>query len=66
MPYHNTLPNYNICDTFLTQSEKRKDLDMRANAKLIKLSKKYPQMCAQYLVEMHKIISWAQKELRKI
>ena len=52
--------------TFLTQSEKRKDLDMRANAKLIKLSKKYPQMCAQYLVEMHKIISWAQKELRKI
>lgn len=42
------------------------ELDEYMNAKLIKLSKKYPQMCIGYLEEMHKAIDWAEKQLKQI
>jgi len=39
------------------------ELDMRVNKKLLSLSKKYPQMCGQYLVEMHKVLDWAEIQM---
>ena len=43
-----------------------KELDEYMSAKLMALSRKYPQMCSQYLIEMHKVISWGQVQLRRI
>lgn len=40
-----------------------KELDEYMNAKLIKLSKKYPTLCTDYLEEMHAIFDWAGAEL---
>lgn len=43
-----------------------KELDEDVNAKLISLSNKYPDICSKYLMEMHKILDWAEAELKKI
>lgn len=41
-------------------------LDAKMCKKLLVLSKKYPQMCTDYLIEMHKVIDWGEIQLRKI
>lgn len=49
-----------------TYKKRIKELDEDVNAKLIKLSRKYPDMCYQYLIEMHKVIDWAEGKLKVI
>lgn len=46
--------------------EKIKALDEITSNKLLKLSRKYPQMCLEYLTELHKVLDWAEKQLDKI
>jgi hypothetical protein len=45
-------------------------LDEIVSKKLINVRKKYPRYCAQhlaqYLNEMHEVIDWANKELKKL
>jgi len=49
-----------------TREEKLELLDKNTSKQLIKLSRKYPHFCAEYLVEMHRIIDLAEYELKKI
>ncbi len=44
----------------------RQEIDTKMSQRLIKLSKKYPNICADYLHEMHMAIDWAEKQLRLI
>jgi hypothetical protein len=61
--YPNPIPDMKT----ITRKERlMKALDERVNARLIALSKKYPQICVTYLEKMHKIIDWAEKELSDI
>lgn len=48
------------------KKDKMQKLDMAVSTKLIRLSRKYPIMCVQYLIEMHKVIDWAEKKLTDI
>lgn len=50
----------------MTKKEQIRELNEAMNAKLIKLSKKYPDMCISYLVEMHEAIDWGEAQLKKI
>jgi hypothetical protein len=43
-----------------------KELDELMSAKLLRISRKYPQMCGQYLVELHKAIDWAEAKSKEI
>lgn len=50
----------------ITKQDKLDLLDEIMSGKLMRLSRKYPQMCIQYLIEMHKAIDWGKKQLKKI
>ena len=50
----------------MNKKERLAHLDETMSNKLIKLSRKYPQFCAQYLIEMHKAIDWGKKQLKEI
>lgn len=58
--------NKALCDKCVIRDWNREILDEDISVKLIRLSKKYPQMCQEYLDEMHNIINWAEKELKKL
>lgn len=49
-----------------TKEEKIMMLDEKVSAKLAKLSREYPNFCAEYLIKMHRIIDLAEEELSKI
>ncbi len=42
------------------------ELDTKVHNKLYALVRKYPQFCAEYLTELHKVLDWAEAELKKI
>lgn len=50
----------------LYHESKLNELDETVSAKLLSLSRKYPEMCAQYLIEMHEVLDWAEIELKKM
>lgn len=50
----------------IIKNTKLVELDEKISDKLVKLSQKYPTLCVQYLIEMHKILDWGVKELKKI
>lgn len=49
-----------------TKEEKIMMLDEKVSAKLAKLSREYPNFCAEYVIKMHRIIDLAEEELSKI
>ena len=50
----------------ITRQDKRDLLDEIMSGKLMRLSRKYPVLCSQYLTEMQKVLDWGKKKLKKI
>jgi len=44
----------------------KEELDIETSKRLIRLSRKYPDFCLSYLVEMHKALDWAENKLKKL